>query len=465
MKKTLSIITAVLLTVTITFSQEKEKEKPPIGSAPKNFVLPKKETITLENGLKLVMIPYGAIPKATIAVSIKSGNIHEKKDQVWLSDLMADLLKEGSTSMNAKEIANKMAEMGGNLDVSVRPHNTNLNTSVLFEFAPDAIHLIGDILKNPKWPETEIERLKNDMKRNLTVALSRPQAQVNKEFFGRLYPDHPYGQSYSTNTIIDSFSIEDVKNFFTENYGAQRTTVYIAGRFDKNKVKEAVEKALGDWRKGPESNYPVAQAKTDPSVQIIDRPDAPQSTIYYGLPVVGPSDPDFISLEVTNSLLGGSFGSRITSNIREDKGYTYSPRSTISANYKSGIWYESADVTTTHTGASIQEINKEIIRLQKEAPSVEELDGIKNYESGIFVLRNSTPQGIINQLSFLDRHDLDESYLKDRVKNIQSVTPEKVVEMTKKYINPDKMTLIIVGDKKKVQQQVQEVIKPESLKQ
>ena len=215
---------------------------------------------------------------------------------------------------------------------------------------------------------------------------------------------------------------------------------------------------LGDWRKGPKENYPIAQAQTSGKVQIIDRPGAPQSTIYYGLPVADPSNKDYIPLDVMNTLLGGSFGSRITSNIREDKGYTYSPSSALVANYKSGLWYESADVTTEFTGASVDEIKKEIVRLQNEAPSKAELDGMKSYKSGLYVLQNSTPYGIINQLNFLDVHDLDESFLVNQVKNINAVTPQQVQEMAKKYIQPEKMTLIVVGDKDKIKDQVKETI-------
>ncbi|HRV56302.1 MAG TPA: insulinase family protein, partial [Mangrovimonas sp.] len=137
----------------------------------------------------------------------------------------------------------------------------------------------------------------------------------------------------------------------------------------------------------------------------------------------------------------------------------------IDTNYKSGVWYESADVTSDFTGASVNEIKKEIVRLQNEAPTKEELDGIKNYEAGIYVLQNSSPGGIIGQLNFLDLHELQDSWLENRVQNIMAVTPEQVSEMTKKYIKPEDMTLIIVGDKESVSKQIQETIKNEDLKQ
>ena len=463
MKKLSILIATVFFGISIVFSQQ--KETPPEGTAPKDFILPKKEVITLENGLKLVMIPYGSIPKSTIRVSIETGNIHEKDNEVWLSDLMADLLQEGSTNFNSKQIANKMAGMGGNLNVGVSPHHTSFNCSVLYEFTPEALNLIADVIQNPSWPESEVERLKNNMKRDLNVRLSRPQAQASRDFFAHLYPEHPYGKVYPEEQNIDNFTIDDIKNYYKDNIGAKRTTVYVAGSFNRAKVIESVKKSFANMIAGPEPNYPQAEPNREAITKIIDRPQAPQSTIFYGLPVVDPSHEDHLALSITNSLLGGSFGSRITSNIREDKGYTYSPRSTINNNYKTSLWYEVADVTTKHTGASIQEINKEIKKLQNEAPTEEELNGIKNYESGIFVLRNSTPSGIINQLEFIQMHDLEDSYLTDRVKNIHAVSPQKVQEMTKKYINPDKMTLVIVGDKSKVQNQVEEIIKTKDLKQ
>ncbi|MEX0290370.1 MAG: M16 family metallopeptidase, partial [Flavobacteriaceae bacterium] len=423
-----------------------------------NFTLPKKEVVEFDNGLTLVMVPYGSIPKANIQFSIKTGNIDEQAEQVWLSDLLADLLEEGSTTKTAKEIADEMAGMGGNLNIGVGVHTSSISASVLYEFAPDAIALMSEVLKTPKWPAEELERLKNDMKRNLAVDLSTPQSQAYRDFFAELYPDHAYGRVYPTEEQINSYSVEDIQKFYDENFGAKRTTVYVAGNFDKAAVTEAVKSNLGDWRAGKDANYAIAQPVTANKVKIIDRPGAPQSTIYYGLPVADPSDPDFIALDVTNSILGGSFASRITSNIREDKGYTYSPFSNLMTNYKSGVWYEVADVTTEHTGASLTEIKKEIEKLQNEVPSQKELDGIINYESGIYVLQNSTPNGIIGQLVFLDTHDLDESFLTNKVKNMHAVTPEKVREMTRKYIKPENMTLIVVGDKAKIESQIQETM-------
>jgi predicted Zn-dependent peptidase len=187
---------------------------------------------------------------------------------------------------------------------------------------------------------------------------------------------------------------------------------------------------------------------------LIDRPGAAQSTLYLGLPVIYPGSPDYIPMIVTNALLGGSFASRITSNIREAKGYTYSPNSQLSTRFRDAYWVEVADVTTAVTGPSLKEIFYEIDRLQKEPPTEEELQGIKNYLAGIFVLNNSTRGGVINQLAFVDLHGLDDKYLTTYVQKVFAVTPKDVQRIAQTYLLGDKMTLVVVGDKSKVADQV-----------
>lgn len=454
MKKILILFITGIMTLPMVRAQE--KETPPPGGTPKGFTLPNKQTFELENGLSGVLVPWGSIPKAQIQIVVKTGNIHEDENETYLCDLVGDLMQEGSTTKTANQIADAMAGMGGDLSISVNAHATYLTASVLYEFVPEAIKLMSDVLMNPAFPEDELERLINDQKRSLSVSRTRPRTQAFEQFYGAIYPDHAYGRYLPTVEMLDSYSVEKIKSFYNAQFGAKRTTVYVAGKFNAADVKAMIESTMSAWRSGPEPSYPIATPVTNQKIELIDRPDAPQSTIIMGLPVVDPSNPDYVALDVTNSILGGSFGSRITSNIREDKGYTYSPSSSINDRYQSALWYEVADVTTDVTGPALREITKEIYRLQNEAPTTEELDGIKNYEAGLYVLQNSTSGGIIGQLSYLDIYDLPESFLTDRVKNIYAVTPEQVSEITKKYIRPEDMTLVLVGDKKVIQKQIEE---------
>ena len=433
-----------------------QKQTPPEGGEPKDFTLPAKEEAKLQNGLSYTMVPYGAVPKVQINLVVKTGNVHEAADQVWLSDFTANLMKEGTSKTSGKDLSLKVARMGGELNINVSSNFTTISGNVLSEFAPDLIRLIAEVVQHPAFPASEADRLKNDLKRRLNVQSNRPQAMASAKFFALMYPEHPYGRYFPTEEMISNFTIDQARQFYDTNFGAQRSNLYVVGKFNQKAVEEAIQESFRDWKKGPEVNYPAAQKQTAKDLAIIDRPGAPQSTLIMGLPVIDPSHPDYVPLQITNALLGGSFSSRITSNIREDKGYTYSPRSVVNTGKGTGVWYEQADVTTEHTQASIREITKEIQRLQQEAPSKEELEGIQTYQAGIYVLQNSTPNGIIGQLNFLDLHELPDSYLTNYVQNVYAISPEKIKEITQKYIVPEKMTMVLVGDKKEIEQQLEE---------
>ena len=425
-----------------------QKETPPEGSKPKDFNIPPKKTKALPNGLGAVLVNYGETPKVTVSAIVKSGNLHEGAQETWLADLAGNMLREGAAGMDFETIARKAAGMGGEVSVSVSRTETSVSISVLSEFVPDAIQLVSDVLTRPTFPESEVARLKNDLKRELNVQKSVPQNQASEKFVAMIYPDQPYSRMFPTEQMLDSFDIAKVKGFYDTNFGARRTKVYVVGKFAEEPAMQAIEKAFGSWKEGPAVQYPKASPAAKKQTGTIERAGAPQTTILVGLPVIAPSDPDYISLRVANALLGGSFGSRITRNIREDKGYTYSPSGVLQAGVGTAVWYELADVTSEHTAAALKEIEKEITRLQNEPPPAEELKGIQNYVAGVFVLQNSSQPGIIGQLHFQDLHGLPDDYLSTFVKKVHAVTPQKVSELVKSLIPTDKMTIVMVGDKK-----------------
>jgi predicted Zn-dependent peptidase len=242
-----------------------------------------------------------------------------------------------------------------------------------------------------------------------------------------------------------------IRDFYLENAGARRTHLYVVGRFDPG-VKKAIADAFESWEPGPEivRNPPEVEAKK--AFKLIDRPGAAQSTLRIGQPVeAGPLHPDFVPFRVLNTTLGGSFGSRITSNIREQKGYTYSPFSAFTTRYHTAYWVEQADVTTAVTADAIKEILSETNRIRTEPVPEAELQGMKNYMSGIFVLQNSSNAGIISQLAFVDLQGLGDDFLKTYVQKINAVSSEDVKRVAQ-HLDPGKMTVVVVGDKAKVEE-------------
>ena len=432
------------------------KETPPLGSPPIPFNVPQRETYSLKNGMKITLVPYGTVPLVTVRAVVGFGNLNESAQQVWLADMVAALLKEGAAGLNGQQLAEAAARMGGQLSVNAGADNSAVGVNVLSEFAPDAVKLVSDVLLRPTFPASELERIRANLLRRVALAHSEPQALASEAFSREVYGNHPYGREYPTEAQLKAYTLDDVKKFFAANAGARRTHLYIAGRFDSS-VRKAIAAAFDGWQEGPAvvRNVPKMEAKR--TVVLIDRPGAAQSTLRIGLPLAAqPANADYIPMEVTDSILGGSFGSRITSNIREQKGYTYSPYSSVDTNYHTAVWSESADVTTKVTGESLKEIFYEIDRLRKTPPSEQELKNIQNYLSGVFIIRNSSANGLAGRFAFVDEQGLTDDYLRTYVQKVNAVTRADVQRIAEQYLNPEKMTIVVVGDKS----QVEGVLKP-----
>ncbi|MCK5410767.1 MAG: insulinase family protein [Gemmatimonadetes bacterium] len=269
-----------------------------------------------------------------------------------------------------------------------------------------------------------------------------------------MYPEHPYGRVFPTDEMLQAYTLGQVRGFYERNFGAVRSHLYVSGQFDGAELREAIRAAFSGWEAGTPAIKNIPEPTVGRAIYLIDRPGAPQSTIYMGLPVPDPSDDEYVPQLVTNTLLGGSFSSRITRNIREDKGYTYSPRSQVSTRYRDGYWMQTADVTTAVTGPALEEIFSEIDRLQREPPPEEELRGIQNFLAGIFVLQNSSRSAIISQLAFLDLHGLSDEYLIGYVNRIYSVTSEEVQRIAQEYLRDEDMLLVVVGDRSQIADQL-----------
>jgi zinc protease len=451
MKRFIPVLLLILISATTVAAQQ----TPPAPGEPKSFSLPEVEKYVLDNGLEVRLVPWGTVPKATIRLVVQTGNIDETPDEVWLADLMADSLEQGTTSRSAEELARALAGMGGSLNIGVGLNTSSISTDVLSPFVDQAIPILADVAMNPLFPDSELGRLKQDMLRRVSISRTQPQQIALEKFYSILYPDHPYGRIFPTEAMVEGYATDDIRRFWSENFGAKRSRIYVVGQFEPAAVREAIASSFGAWRSGSEPTPVSLEARAHKGLWVVDRPGSVQSTIWMGTPVVDPRSPDWLPLTLTNTLLGGYFSSRVTSNIREDKGYTYSPRSSISTRLGAAHYEQIADVTTPVTGASLHEIFFEIDRLQGEAPPQSELDAVRNYMIGTFVLQNSSRSAIINQLSFLDLHGLGEEYLETYVSRLQQITPEDVRRLAAQYIADDAMTIVVVGDRSEIAGQLE----------
>ncbi len=427
---------------------------PPKPGPPRDFRVPEPQRFTLDNGLQVALVQWGNMPKVRVTLEVRSGNAFEQKNEVWLADLTGELMREGTTTRSATDISEQAARMGGALGVSVGGDSMTIGGDVLTEFGPQMVELVADVARNPKFPESEIPRLKADLTRQLAVSLSQPQQIALEKFRAVLYGDHPYGRVFPTEAMIKGYTLDQIKRFYQATHGAGRSRLYVVGRFDPAGMEAAIKRSFAGWTKGEPVVVQPAKPSSKRAIYVIDRPGAVQSTLVIGLPAIDPSNDDFIPMTVMDALLGGAFASRITKNIREDKGYTYSPYSELSTRYRDAYWAENADVTTAVTGPSIKEIFGEIEKLKRQPPSPDELKGIQNYLAGTYILQNSSRGGITAQLEYIDLHGLPANYANEYVKRVYAVTPQKVTDVAKQYLQDDRATIVVVGDRKTIEDQL-----------
>jgi zinc protease len=452
----LAIIVALPALLGAQDSTARPRETPPAPGTPKNFRVPPRRTFTLPNGLHVTLVPFGRVPKVAVELELRTGIIDQGPNDVSLAAVMSDMLLEGTATRSAQDISRQAAEMGGSVNVTPGSEVVAIGGEVLSDRATSFIPLLADVVMNPRFDEADLKRTLDKHSRNNAIALSSPGTLAQKRFREIMYGSHPFANVFPSEEMLRGFTVARVKEFHSKNLGARRARLYVSGVFNAREIEQAIRDAFGSWAEGPAAteNPPVITAKQQ--VDVIDRANSVQSSIWMGLPVADPKNADWVKMNVTDALLGGAFGSRITRNIREDKGYTYSPGSFIWTRKGASMWVETADVTSNVTGASLTEIFKEIDRLRTEAPPEGEVNGIKNNLAGVFTVQNSSRFGLINQLQFVDLHGLGDEYVTNYVKNILAVTPEDVRATAEKHLDPKKISIAIVGNKKDIERQLGE---------
>ena len=249
MRRTISV--AALAVVSASSMLAQQKVAPPAGGTPKDFKLPAKREFTLPNGMDVTTVPFGTVPKATISLAIRFGNINEGPNEVWLADVMGDLMNEGTKSLTATQIAELTAGMGGGIGIGVGPDQTTIGGSVLSERAADFIRLIADVAQNPRFPESELARIKAARIRQVAIAKTQPQPIAQEKFYQVLYGDHPLGRLYPSEEMLKGYTVDQIRAFHAKNFGAARAHLYVAGVYDVGAVDKAIREAFASAPKRP----------------------------------------------------------------------------------------------------------------------------------------------------------------------------------------------------------------------
>jgi zinc protease len=447
-------VAASLAMITVAPAAADNYPPRPVPGPTKPFKVAAAETYRLANGMQVTLIPYGQVPKAVINVRIYAGGLNAGSNE-GLTSLNALMLREGAADRSSSQIAEASAAMGGSLLVNTGIHETVLGLGVLSDRAPEAVRLLGDIARHPSFPASEFDRVKTGLIRNILIGKSQPQVAAAAALAAAYYgADSPYGNVLPDENKVKGYTLDQVKQFYQKNFGAARARIYVAGQFDTAAVKAAIEQAFGSWAAGPERMRIPPNPRPGPKVILVDRPGAPQSTIRLAFPAPAHGTAEDIPFQVTDALLGGSFTSRITANIREQKGYTYSPFSTINYNPGEGQWEFDADVTSGVTGPALKEVFGEIRRLQTEPVPDQEAKGIRTWIAGTFVLRNASAAGLIGSLAERDQYGLPANWLDTYVPNVLAVPDAELNTLAREYLPLNRATLVVVGDLKTVEPQL-----------
>jgi predicted Zn-dependent peptidase len=411
---------------------------------------------TLSNGLTVWVVPRNGLPKIDMTLAVLGGTSADDASTPALSTVMAGLLNEGTTNLNARQIAESLQAMGGDYNAAARPDAIIISATALSAYPAELLHLVADTVLHPSFPAQEVALHKANSLQVLKVRESDPSWQAQRAFDTAAFGTHAYARNSLTEASIAAVTPEAMQALHAARFRPDRSLLVIIGRISAKDAFRIAEQQFGPWKTNGKAVADIPQAPREASPQhlLVTREGSVQTNIRYGRPAVAASDPDFIPLNVANTILGGSFTSRMTQDIREDKGYSYSPHSMINTNRAGGSSLARVDVRNEVTGATLTELGKLYESMGSQAPSDEELVGAKRLAAGTYLLRNQIQGALGLTLANYWAQGLPPTFFSNYVTETSKVTGEQVQAMGRKYFSPKDQSIILVGDPKAIEAQL-----------
>jgi zinc protease len=410
----------------------------------------------LSNGLRVVAVRYATVPKVSIVLTVQSGLAVDPAEKAGLAQFVADAVQEGTTTRDSRQIRQEIFQMGATLTAASGQDTSSFTMRGLADTMPEMMALLADIVRNPTFPQSEIDLIKANTAQGLQAQLASPQFVVNRVFRQTLYGEHPYSRIGATPESVKAIDRASIAAYHTMHYRPNNTFVIVTGDVTPDAAVAAVEKAFGSWARG--TLPPKPAAATPPlegrKIVFVQRPNSVQSSISIGNFAIRRGDPRWPVLNVANQIYGGAFDSRLVRNIREDKGYTYSPQSSFQAMGQAGHYRAVADVRNDVTGATIKEVYAEIDKLRAGGPGATELENAKTYARGLFVIQNATQSGLAATLNTMYSFDLPRDYPETYQKTVSALSQEAVRTAAEMLLGSENSVIVIVGDYTKVKEQL-----------
>lgn len=427
-------------------------QAPKAGPAPK-IQMGSYESFTLDNGLECIVVKNDKLPRVSFQYTLNIDPVMEG-DNAGMQEMMGQMLSRGTENRTKKEIDEQVDFIGGTLDT----YSTGVYASSLSKHSDKIIELMADVLLHPTFPADELEKVKTQTLSGLASSKNEPNAisdnVANVLNYGKA---HPYGELTTEETVANITS-EGIKEYYYNNFNPNAGYLIIVGDIDAAAAKAKMQKYFDEWKPGEikKHTYAMPEAPQGTSVAVVDRPGAVQSVITVTYPIdLKPGSDDLIAASVANGILGGGgFSGRLMQNLREDKGYTYGARSSLSYDPLVGVFTASASVRNEVTDSAITQFIYEIDRMGTEKVNPEDLQKTKNIMAGSFARSLERPQTVANFALNIARYDLPADYYEKYLERLSAVTAEDVMRVSKKYLNANNAHVLVVGDKDAVAEKI-----------
>lgn len=421
---------------------------PEPGPAP-SLSLPTPERRTLPNGLQVLYVRHGTLPIVHATLVTRGGISDDPAGLTGMAAFAAAMLDEGAAGRGALQLSDEMARLGARLTTNVGWDAAYVDLHVLPNRLPEALRLMADVAIRPDFPQAELERMREEELTELARGGDEPRVIAANAFASLVYgAEHPYGRITGTEAVrrIDR---EALREFHGSFYRPGASTLILVGDVDADGLHQTVQQAFGGWS-GAATSPPAAVTATPETAGttlfLIDKPGAAQSEVRIGHPGVARDHPDHFPLLVLNTILGGSFTSRLNTNLRETHGFTYGARSSFAMLREAGPFTASAAVITAKTDSAVAEFFRELNRIRDEPVSAAELERAKSYVALGLPRRFETTQAVASQLADLTTYGLSMDFFNDYVLEVMEVTAADVQRVAREHVRPDRSVVVIVGD-------------------
>jgi len=450
-----ALITVAVAVSTLTAQQAPDRTHPPQPGPPAALKLPAIQKQKLSNGVPVWIVEMHEVPVAQVNLVVASGTANDPPGKFGVASLTAAMLEEGAGGKSALELADAIDFLGADLGATSTIDSSAVRLHVPVARLADALPLMADVALRPAFPRDELERQRQQRLTALLQGRDDPPTIAAVAFSRILYgKGHRYGTPQSgTAETIKAFTPDDLRSFYASAYRPENATIIAVGDFTADKLMPLVEKSFGGWKASAaaatEKLPPVEQAPAR-QVFLVDKPGAPQSQIRIGWVGVARSTPDYFPITVLNTVLGGSFTSRLNNNLREVHGYSYGAGSSFDMRAEAGPFYAAAGVQTDKTSEALKEFFNELEAIQKPVPA-DELARAKNYVSLRYPSAFESTSDISRRLEDMLVYKLPDDYFAKYVQNIQAVTAADVMRVAQKYIQAGRFTVMVVGDLKTIE--------------